>query len=154
MSTNNTNNNKNATTTTANEDESEQLTQQIGNLSINTDILTVYSNCGKQGNDLNACNSCDLVAYCNAACKKKHRTKHKKKCERRAAELHDIKLFKQPPQKDDCPICMLLLPTLYGVKVQWMLWKNRLQWMHSCSCNKRWWCWSMSILQSPSTCYK
>ena len=53
MSTNNTNNNKNATTTTANEDESEQLTQQIGNLLINTDTLTICANCGKQGNDLN-----------------------------------------------------------------------------------------------------
>ena len=85
-----TNNNKIATTSSANEDISEHLTQQIGELSINNDILTICANCGKEGNDLNTCNSCDLVAYCNAACKKKHRTKHKKKCERRVAELHDI----------------------------------------------------------------
>ena len=32
--------------------------------------------------------------------------------ERRAAELHDEKLFKQPPPAEDCPICMLLLPSL------------------------------------------
>jgi len=32
--------------------------------------------------------------------------------ERRAAELHDEKLFKQPIPNDDCPICMLLLPSL------------------------------------------
>ena len=51
--------------------------------------------------------------YCNAACKKKHRHKHKKECERRVAELHDEKLFKQPPPKDDdCPICFLRLPLL------------------------------------------
>ena len=53
-----------------------------------------------------------MVAYCNAACKKKHRTKHKKKCEKRIVELHDEKLFKQPPPNEDCPICMLLLPSL------------------------------------------
>ena len=108
-----TNNNKIATTSSANEDISEHLTQQIGELSINNDILTICANCGKEGNDLNTCNSCDLVAYCNAACKKKHRTKHKKKCERCAAELHDIELFKQPPPKEDCPTCMLLLPSLF-----------------------------------------
>ena len=64
--------------------------------------------------------------YCNAACKKKHRSKHKEDCERRVAELHeeevererraaklhDEKLFKMPPPKEDCPICLLLLPSL------------------------------------------
>ena len=52
------------------------------------------------------------VQYCNAACKKKHRSKHKKKCERRVAELHDEALFKQPPLKEDCPICFLPLPSM------------------------------------------
>jgi len=52
--------------------------------------------------------------YCNAACKKKHRNKHKKACERRVTELHDEKLFKQPPpQFEDCPICFLRLPLLH-----------------------------------------
>jgi len=58
--------------------------------------------------------------YCNAACKKKHRHKHKKACEehvKRAAEreakLHDEQLFKQPPpQFEDCPICFLQMPHL------------------------------------------
>ena len=60
-----------------------------------------------------------MVKYCNAACKKKHRHKHKKECEEHvrlaaehAAELHDIELFKQPPSDDDCPICFLQLPSL------------------------------------------
>ena len=55
--------------------------------------------------------------YCNAACKKRHRHKHKKDCEehlKRAAEreakLHDEQLFKQTPPLEDCPICMLRLP--------------------------------------------
>ena len=55
--------------------------------------------------------------YCNAACKKKHRHKHKIECERRVAELHDEKLFKQPPTLDDCPICFLRLPSLNSGRV-------------------------------------
>lgn len=70
------------------------------------------ANCGKEGIDVNnTCNKCNSVKYCNAACKKKHRNKHKKDCERRVAELHEQKLFKQPPQLlEDCPICFLQLP--------------------------------------------
>ena len=80
------------------------------------EVDTVCACCGKEGSDLNICNKCQMVKYCNAACKRKHRTKHKNKCERRAAEikaeLHDLELFKQPPQKEDCPICFLPLPSL------------------------------------------
>ena len=39
--------------------------------------------CGKEGGNLNTCNKCKMVQYCNAACKKKHRSKHKKACEKR-----------------------------------------------------------------------
>ena len=53
-----------------------------------------------------------MVKYCNAACKKKHRSKHKKQCEKRVAELHDEKLFKQPPLREECPICMLPMPEM------------------------------------------
>ena len=49
-----------------------------------------------------------MVKYCNAACKK-HRTKHKKKCDRRVAELHDEKLFKEV-EREECPICLQILP--------------------------------------------
>ena len=70
------------------------------------------ANCGKEGGDsMNACNKCDSVKYCNAACKKKHRSKHKKKCERRVAELYDEKLFREPLPPEECPICMLPLPS-------------------------------------------
>jgi len=68
--------------------------------------------CGKEGNsdDMNTCNKCKMVKYCNAACKKKHRTKHKKACDRRVAELHDEALFKDHPPREECPICMLPMP--------------------------------------------
>jgi len=53
-------------------------------------ILSICANCGKEGSDVNnTCNKCKSVKYCNAACKKKHRHKHKKECERRVAELRD-----------------------------------------------------------------
>jgi len=73
--------------------------------------MSTCASCGKEGNsdDMNTCNKCKAVKYCNAACKKKHRSKHKKACERRAAELHDEKLFKDHPLSEECPICFLPL---------------------------------------------
>jgi len=53
-----------------------------------------------------------LVKYCSRECQVAHRPQHKKECKKRAAELHDEKLFKQPPPLDDCPICMIRLPSL------------------------------------------
>ena len=76
------------------------------------DVVDLCANCGKEGSNLNICNKCQMIQYCNAACKKKHRSKHKKKCGRRMAELHDEALFKQPPLKEDCPICFLPLPSM------------------------------------------
>ena len=70
---------------------------------------TVCAACGKE-DPTNTCNKCKMVKYCNAACKKKHRSKHKKACERRAAELHDEELFREHPPSEDCPICFLPLP--------------------------------------------
>ena len=87
--------------------------QQNEDLSNNENDVSVCANCGKEGSNLNICNKCKEAKYCNAACKKKHRSKHKKQCERRVAELHDIALFKEPPPEyGDCPICFLRLPTM------------------------------------------
>jgi len=65
--------------------------------------------CGKQGTNLNICNKCKSVTYCNAACKKKHRKKHKKACEKRVAELHEEQLFKDV-EPDECPLCFQPMP--------------------------------------------
>jgi TPR repeat protein len=51
------------------------------------------------------------VKYCNAICQKNHWAKHKKECKLRAAELHDEALFKDPPPKEECPICFLPMPS-------------------------------------------
>ena len=105
---------------------------QLWNMSTADDNISICANCGKVGDDVNnTCNKCKQVKYCNAVCKKKHRHKHKKECEEhvrlatekhneelrlaaeRAAELHDEKLFKQPPLVyEDCPICFLRMPAL------------------------------------------
>jgi len=81
-----------------------------GDIGSDIDSNDICANCGKEGAS-NICNKCKQVKYCNAVCKKKHRTKHKKACERQAAELYDEELFKQPPlYHGDCPICFLRLP--------------------------------------------
>ena len=56
---------------------------------------------------------CDLVRYCSDACREDHRPEHAAKCKKRAAELRDEVLFKQPESSHDgdCPICCLPIPT-------------------------------------------
>jgi len=102
----------------------DNVDQDIDNTGSNLEVSDICASCGKEGAS-NTCNKCKMVKYCNAACKKRHRHKHKKDCEehvrrvaeleeeenKRAAELHEIELFKQPPQKDEeCPICFQRLP--------------------------------------------
>ena len=116
---------KDSASSKSNSDDVCDVNDMLKNMSTAADdkdiIVSICANCGKEGYDVNnICNKCKLAKYCNAACKKKHRHKHKKDCEEhirlaaeRAAELHDEKLFKkQPSQCGDCPICFLLLPTL------------------------------------------
>ena len=97
-----------------NDDNTLEVIGQLQNMSTADNDASICANCGKEGAN-NTCNKCKQVNYCNAACKKKHRHKHKKDCEehlKQVAELHDEKLFKLPPQQEDCPICFLLLPLL------------------------------------------
>ena len=70
------------------------------------DTMATCANCGKgeeSSGDLKACTACKLE---NIA----HRPMHKKACKKRAAELHDEALFKEPPPREDCPICFQPLP--------------------------------------------
>jgi len=86
----------------------DNITEDLN--SVVLDDMSVCANCGKEGKngDMNNCNKCKSVKYCNAACKKKHRTKHKKACERRVAELHEEK--QEHPPNEECPICLVPLP--------------------------------------------
>ena len=91
---------------------------------ISADSICICANCGIGGegdndiqlNDiqLKTCTACKMVKYCSRECQIAHRPQHKKECKKRAAELHDEKLFKQPPQLEDCPICFLLMPSLWS----------------------------------------
>ena len=61
---------------------------------------------------LKECTDCDLVRYCSDACQREHKSQHQQECKKRAAELCDEILFKQPEgtHRGDCPICMIPLP--------------------------------------------
>eukprot|EP00986_Skeletonema_menzelii_P013595 scaffold8066_cov147-Skeletonema_menzelii.AAC.4 len=58
------------------------------------------------------CDDCDLVRYCSNECQKTHKSEHEQACKKRAAELREEILFKQPERihLGDCPICCLPLP--------------------------------------------
>ena len=71
--------------------------------------------CGKAEVDeikLMTCTACKSVRYCSVKCQREHRPKHKRACKKRAAELRDEILFRQPESNHhgDCPICCLPLP--------------------------------------------
>ena len=51
------------------------------------DNMSLCAACGKSGDDLRECTACRLVKYCNRDCQISHRSKHKKLCKQRAAEL-------------------------------------------------------------------
>ena len=67
--------------------------------------------CGEEGGvRLKVCKACMVAKYCNADCQRNHWPTHKQECKRRAAEIYDEALFKDPPDKEDCPICFLRMP--------------------------------------------
>ena len=81
----------------------------------NNIIMSCCASCGKaEGDDiqLRTCTACKSARYCSVTCQRNHRPKHKKACKKRAAELRDEILFKQPESSylGDCPICCLPLP--------------------------------------------
>ena len=80
-------------------------------------VEQVVLRCASCGNaegvvQLKECDGCDLVRYCSDACQRDHKPEHEEVCKKRAAELRDELLFKQPEcsHVGDCPICMLPLP--------------------------------------------
>ena len=60
---------------------------------------------------LKPCDDCDLVKYCDE-CQENHKSEHEEDCKKRAAEVRDELLFKQPESTHmgDCPICSVPLP--------------------------------------------
>ncbi|KAK1746037.1 hypothetical protein QTG54_002644 [Skeletonema marinoi] len=83
------------------------------NEAVNTMLLCCAS-CGIAEVDdvkLKECADCDLVKYCSDECQIEHKSQHEEACKKRAAELRDEILFKQPDSSHlgDCPICMMPL---------------------------------------------
>ncbi len=79
------------------------------------DVDEICASCGITGGDnikLKNCTACKLVKYCCVECQRNHRSQHKRACKKRAAELKDELLFKQPESTHlgDCPICLLPIP--------------------------------------------
>ena len=78
-------------------------------------MIMCCASCGAKedgdGITLKKCTACYLVRYCSVKCQKEHRRQHKRACKKRAAELRDEILFKQPEGSHlgDCPICFLPL---------------------------------------------
>jgi TPR repeat protein len=90
----------------------------------------VCASCGIAAGDnikLKICTACKLVKYCSVECQKNHRPQHKKACKKRAAEIHDDKLFTQPDESHlgECPICCLPLPL-----------DNTKRLIYSCCCKR------------------
>jgi hypothetical protein len=85
----------------------------MNNMKVTPHSTHCCADCGSvagEGLTLKACKACMLAKYCNAECQRNHWPKHKKECKLRAAELRDEVLFKDPPSKEDCPICFLPMP--------------------------------------------
>ena len=78
------------------------------------ETLSCCASCGIAEIDdikLVPCDGCDLVRYCGDECQNNHQPEHEEACKKRAAELRDELLFRQPESScfGDCPICMLPL---------------------------------------------
>ena len=90
------------------------MSASAGDKGVEEDGVRCCASCGIAGGDdikLKKCTGCHLVRYCSVKCQKDHRPQHKKECKKRAAELYDEILFKQPEcYLGDCPICYLPLP--------------------------------------------
>ena len=85
----------------------------MSSLAADTAAMTTCANCSKaeaDGCKLKRCTACKMVKYCCRDCQVAHRPKHIKACKKRAAELFDEELFKDPPDQPECPICMLPMP--------------------------------------------
>ena len=51
----------------------DAVTEGVENVVLDNDV-SMCASCGKEGttDNMNTCNKCKMVNYCNAACKKKH----------------------------------------------------------------------------------
>ena len=106
--------------------------EEFISISSSTDItkaMIACANCGKgeagDKKSLKICAACNIVKYCSRDCQLEHWSQHKAACKKRVHELHDEALFKDPPEAEECPICMLPLPI-----------DLKLIWIKRCCCQR------------------
>ena len=120
------------------EDRTAEVTEQLGPMSLgesaeskknetkptaeNGTTPTLCSACGKKSDTLMKCRACKCVWYCDKDCQNKHWKEHKKECkpikkelDKRGGKLDvgtevDIGPLGKVPPRDECPICMQVLP--------------------------------------------
>ena len=80
------------------------------------------SECDKESDTLVKCRACKCVYYCDKDCQNKHWKVHKKECRRIKKKLDerggkldlgtelDVGPLGKMPSREECPICMLVLP--------------------------------------------
>ena len=80
------------------------------------------SACGEKSDALMKCRACKCVWYCDKDCQNKHWKEHKKECkpikevlDKRGGKLDlgeelDVGPLAKVPQREECPICMRVLP--------------------------------------------
>ena len=80
------------------------------------------SACGKESDAVKKCNWCKCVCYCDGDCQNDHHSEHRKECKRIMKELDkrggkldlgeelDIGPTGKLPPREECPICMRVLP--------------------------------------------
>jgi len=91
-----------------------KMSSKTEDVDVEADEIMYCASCGTAGVDnikLKKCNACNLVRYCGVKCQREHWRQHKGACKKRAAELREELLFRQPEHGDlgDCPICLLPL---------------------------------------------
>ena len=96
------------------------------------------SACGKESDALKKCTACKSVWYCDKECQKKHRKEHKKECklikevlDKRGGKLDlgtelDVGPLGKVPQREECPICMRVLPLHPNLQSYWPCCGNTL----------------------------
>ncbi len=124
--------------TSTKEDGAAATAEQLGSLSLGESAeskendteptskdeapTNLCSACGKKSDAVKLCSGCKCVWYCDKKCQNKHRKEHKKECKRITAELDkrggeldlgeelDIGPLGKLPPREECPICMRVLP--------------------------------------------
>ena len=104
------------------ESAEREKNETVPNTKNGTPTKKLCSACGKKSNTLKKCTGCKCVWYCDKDCRNIHRKEHTRECLRilkelvkRGGELDlgtelDIGPLGQVPPREECPICMLVLP--------------------------------------------